>query len=202
MHRYAEKWDRRFKSLLEKHDFTKFARSRYTIYGLWPDYSFAYFNPGWYEFAEKNGGAPTLFEKWDLGSNLMDAVVAELQPFYQDHYSRCLARNQVWEHDYQCSSPTYYRSFRQSVYPVSGQALLIVNALNIEELHAGPATSLDENNMGNYVDRHGFIHQCCHCRKIQHMLDKKRWDWIPAWVEKMPPNTSHGLCPVCFYYYY
>ncbi|HDS15628.1 MAG TPA: hypothetical protein ENN66_03270 [Proteobacteria bacterium] len=85
MKRYTEIWDPRFKSLLKKHDFTSFAHSQGTIYGLWPDYSLVYFNPGWYEFAEKNGCAPTILKRWELGSNLMDAVIAEPQPFYQNH---------------------------------------------------------------------------------------------------------------------
>ena len=28
------------------------------------------------------------------------------------------------------------------------------------------------------------------------------WDWVPAGVEANPECATHGLCELCYYYYY
>lgn len=202
MTQFTEKSDPRFKELVADYDFEELSVTSNTIFGLWPDFSYAYFNPGWFDFAAKNGGQPEIFENWGLGTNFLAAISQDLQPFYRDLYQKCLADNQVREHEYQCSSALLYRIFLQTIYPISGQALLIVNALKIEKPHSLEAIKLEEVGEEKYLDEYGIVHQCCHCRKVQSMVDKKRWDWVPTWVEKPPLDTSHGLCPVCYNYYY
>ncbi|MBN2704936.1 MAG: hypothetical protein JXR89_00680 [Deltaproteobacteria bacterium] len=199
---YQEQWDPKFRALLQDYDFIRLKNLSNTIYGIWADFTYAYLNRGWFEFAHANGGDPEICEEWGLGRNLLDAISDDLQPYYRRHYQESLVENRVWEHEYECSSNCLYRIFRQSAYPLSGQGLLLVNALIIEEPHSRIALYPDAEEQLGYYDNHGYAHQCCHCRKTQSMTDRKRWDWIPDWVEHPPRNTSHGLCPVCFNYYY
>jgi hypothetical protein len=28
------------------------------------------------------------------------------------------------------------------------------------------------------------------------------WDWVPGFLARLPENLTHGLCPICFRYYY
>ena len=53
-----------------------------------------------------------------------------------------------------------------------------------------------------YRDAQGMVHQCCHCRRMSNLAHPGRWDWVPVWVERFPPNTSHTLCGPCFAFYY
>jgi hypothetical protein len=53
-----------------------------------------------------------------------------------------------------------------------------------------------------YQDEHGVMVQCSHCRRVRVAHDKARWEWVPSYVEQVPPGTSHGLCNLCFEYYY
>lgn len=199
---YQEAWDPDFRKLLRDFDLVRFKSLKNTIYGLWRDFTYAYLNRAWFTFASENGGAPAVCDNWGLGSNLLDAMCADIRPFYEDHYLQCLEKDEVWEHDYECSSPRKFRQFRQTVYPLAGQGFLVVNALITARPHDRKVIELNDELKKEYFDNNDMIHQCCHCRKVQNMSDRKRWDWIPDWVKRAPERTSHGLCPVCYNYYY
>lgn len=180
------------------------------VYGLWSDLSFAYFNPAWFAFAAANGGEPAITRRWPLGTSVMGVVPEALRPFYQDFYARCLhptgtggaARHPV-SHEYDCSSADQYRRFAMTLYRLDrGQGLLAVNSLLIERPHDTGRSGEHIPREADYVDSHGFYHQCSHCRRFQNLAHPERWDWIPEWVRRQPPNTSHGLCLMCFHYYY
>lgn len=199
---FREIWDPAFKKHLQDFDLVSLKNLNNTIYGLWKDFTYAYQNPAWFSFAADNGGAPAIFEHWGLGSNLLDAISVEIRPFYQEHYLKCLKNQEVWEHDYECSTPYLFRHFHQTVYPLAGQGFLVVNALVTARPHNRKVIEFNDDIKSEYFDSYGIMHQCCHCRKVQSMYDRKRWDWIPEWVANPPRKTSHGICPVCYNYYY
>ena len=59
-----------------------------------------------------------------------------------------------------------------------------------------------EANKKKYLDSNGFINQCSNCRNSQRADQPETWDWVPAWIENMPENVSHTICPTCFDYYW
>jgi hypothetical protein len=130
-----------------------------------------------------------------------------LAPFYRDWYTACLNadRDKLFpsQHEYDCSSADLYRRFSMTLYPLGErEGLLVVNSLIAESPHGdrqGPAYDADR---AVYSDADGLIHQCAHCRKVRHLRENNRWDWVPHWVRSSPLETSHGICPNCFDFYY
>ncbi len=172
------------------------------VYALDAQLRLVFVNEGWRRFAAENGGEPAIGERWPLGRSILDALPGRLLAFYRDAYLRCLERGEPWEHDYECSSADRHRLFHQTVRPLSGgDGLLVVNALRVEEPHAAPGAEPAADGIP-YADRHGIVHQCCHCRRIRAHDDPDRWDWVPRWVAAPPARTSHGLCKVCLDHYY
>jgi len=202
-----ERADSKFLDLLKEFTWMKIEEHDSSVYGLWPDFRLAYFNPAWVRFAQDNAGDPLLWSPQCLGTSVMDVTPRELKPFYQDSFSSCLEgypkNRKPLQHEYECSSADVYRKFNMTLYSLKGSAgLLVVNSLLIETANQSKQQHLEEFNETDYVDTNGLIHQCAHCRKIQHMESMDRWDWIPAWVKEIPENTSHGICPICFDHYY
>lgn len=176
------------------------------VYGLWPDLRLAYLNPAWFRFAAENTGEPAISTYWNLGASVMEAIAEDLRPFYQNLFEQCLQPKEglrPLQHEYECSSGSLYRRFQLSVYPLRNhQGLLIVNALVVERLHDPTEREPRAADKSSYADQHGLIHQCCHCRRVQNQKIKNRWDWVPQWVDHVPRETSHTLCPLCLDYYY
>ncbi len=193
--------DSSFSSLLEGYDLAQLDRHDGAIYALCRDWRLRYFNDGWRQFANDNGGEPVLSQAWPLGAAIFEAFSPlPLREFFEFHYRECLREARVWSHDYECSSASSFRRFRQFVYPVYGNGVLVVNSKLVEREHDAPpvqsAMSVD------YRDRAGLIHQCAHCRRIRSAHNHDSWDWVPAWVTHMPARCSHGLCPTCLVFYY
>lgn len=166
------------------------------------DLRLTYLNPAWFRFAHDNGGDSVL-ERFGVGACVIDGISGPLRDFYADAYARILAGASLWAHDYECSNPDVYRVFHQTAYPLrDGSGLVVTNSLAVlgpmpaEHRLAMPATP------SAYCDANGFITQCSHCRRAQRADGSARWDWVPAWVERMPRNISHSLCGFCYDYYY
>ena len=47
-----------------------------------------------------------------------------------------------------------------------------------------------------YLAEGGLILQCSHCRRVR-SPSPHAWDWVPRWVARSHPNTSHVICPSC-----
>lgn len=195
----ASRCDPAFEPLLHPFARRDLDRRPATVFGLWSDWRIAYVNDAWDRFATDNGGQPAIGERWDLGASYLDAVPGLLHPFYQQLYDRSGGSRHPSSHDYECSSPDQYRCFHMDVYALADRAgFIVVNSLLVERPHddgIGPPVAVE------YHDEHGMLHQCMHCRRVENLL-RARWDWVPAWVERVPQHTSHGLCPVCLAYYY
>lgn len=171
------------------------------VCGLWPDLRIGYVNPAWLSFGRDNGRGE-LSSHAELGANILDAIPAVLRPFYVEVFARALATRDAIEHDYECSSLTQRRTFRMRVHPTAG-AVIVVHSLLREEAHGEEAHAAVERI---YRDERGMIEQCAHCRRIRRASTPDgttaAWDWVPDYVAKMPPSTSHGICAVCIDYFY
>ncbi len=187
-----------FVDILDKIDFDTIENSPHSIYAISKKFELIYLNQGWFNFAKENNGEPDISEKFKIGTSIFKGIKGIVSEYYYDKYSTILKTLKPWSHEYQCSSNELYREFLQNVYPLKkGEGLLIVNSLKIEEPHE---VLTSHNN--SYLQENGFIVQCCNCRKTQKADDHDIWDWVPHYIEKMPPNVSHSICPVCFDYYY
>jgi hypothetical protein len=171
-----------------------------TVFGLWPNLELAYLNPAWFRFAAANEGEPMISRDWGLGRNVLDSASPVIRPFFEENYARCLRTARPWVHIYDCSSIAVHRLLHLTAYPLANRSgLLVVNSTRIE----APRTRPDGRPvLKHYVDSYGFITQCSHCRRFRRTDVESRWEWIADWITQMPPNTCHGLCDVCFPYYF
>lgn len=182
-------------------------RETASVFGLWPDARLAYTNSAWRAFAQSNGGQPAIAKHWDLGASYLDAIANPLRPFYEDLLTRAanVAGTSLYPipHEYECSSADVFRKFAMHVYPLDGRSgFIVVNSLIVETPHDSITRPSHAPETSCYANEKGIILQCCHCRRVRRADDSTRWDWVPAWVEQSPAATSHGLCDVCFNYYY
>lgn len=177
-----------------------------SIFVIDPDGRLVYVNEGWYRFADSNGGQPQIADTWGIGASYFAAIPEPLEPFYRHLFRQAPAYGETatpLTHCYQCSTPTVYREYSMQIYSLpEQQGHLVVNSLVVERPHDPQEQPPKDPSGAHYIDDGGFIHQCAHCRRIQHQGSEARWDWVPAWVEQPPPNTSHGICPVCLDYYF
>ncbi len=174
-----------------------------SIYALDLEFRLAYHNEAYLRFAEDNGARRTIEKYWGLGCQWLDVLPACLAGFYRTALERCLRDQQVWEHEYECSSAENFRRFHQRVYPLRNRCgLLIVNSVLVDAPHDPLVRRSHPPDTGMYADEGGIVHQCAHCRRVECPAEANRWDWIPAWLAKAPTPVSHGLCPVCLDYYY
>jgi hypothetical protein len=196
-----------FEPALKRFDSDELARHEGTIFGLDDELRLAYVNPAWDRFARENGGQPEIRRHWDLGTPILHAVPESLRPFYERlldptvvHDGKDFPRTR--RHEYECSSGSVFRWFHMEVLPLGrGAGLLVINSPIIVRAH-GRDREPREPDLELFRDGHGIVRQCSHCRRVSRPRDDARWDWIPAWVEKAPPMTSHTLCPLCLDYHY
>ncbi len=190
--------DESFAPCLEGHDLDELERYAGTVYAVRPDFRLAYMNPAWFRFAQENGGEPGISTRWPLGAPVMPAISAALRSFYEIKFRTCLERGEPWVHDYECSSAGVYRRFRQTAYPLKdGCGLLITNTLAMETVHHPVDRSPKSAAKEKYSDENGAISQCAHCRRVMDPAGLDRWDWVPAWVERLPSEVAFVLCGDC-----
>jgi hypothetical protein len=193
-----------FRFSLKGIDFSTLERSRDCIYGLSKKLKLTYFNPAYTLFAKENGMDKSRLGKSQLGKSIISTIKgAEIREFYIEKYKHVIDTGDVWHHDYECSGKKEFRMFHQRVYPLAnGEGLIVRNTLTVNlPMHHTERKAFDPVEM-RYVQSSGNITQCSNCRHTQSMKQPEIWHWIPAWVEQMPPNASHSICPVCFDYYW
>jgi hypothetical protein len=62
---------------------------------------------------------------------------------------------------------------------------------------------LDDPASERYRDDRGQIKMCCGCRRTRRWaLGEETWECVPHFVETMPPDVTHGICPSCLKHYY
>ncbi len=194
--------DSGFAPLLKEHfQLEELDRHPGAIFGVWSDSRIAYVNPAWHQFAAENGGAATIATSWGLGSRYLDAIPAVIRPVYEHLLATALSHGletmHPVTHEYECSDATTYRTFRMQLYGLRGRGVLIVNTLIFEAPHDHAHRTPELPDERRYRNARGVIVMCSYCRRIQHPAHPARWDWVPAWVETMPIDLSHGACPIC-----
>ncbi|PIQ24172.1 hypothetical protein COW36_10145 [bacterium (Candidatus Blackallbacteria) CG17_big_fil_post_rev_8_21_14_2_50_48_46] len=195
-----EKLDPHFARLLRFHPKQSLNTTENTIYGLWPDFSLAYLNPGWFRFAAENKGEPQISETWGLGRSIFEAIPKELKIFYQSHYQTCLESGTLWQHSYECSSPEICRELIQFVYPLGKrEGLLLIHSSHLSQKHKDKAHRPLHQA---YRDPNGLLHQCAVCRRVRNQQATERWDWVSDWVRQTPEKTSHTYCAGCYGHYF
>jgi hypothetical protein len=148
-------------------------------------------NRAWDDFALANNGAQACRERV-AGRPLLDFISGDLCAFYEEGYLRTLTSQESWHHEYECPSPETFRSFRMTASAVPG-GLLVVHSRTVEHPHETiPCPPLESD----YRDADGLMVMCSNCRRAQRN-GTGEWDWIPAFVARIPANVSHGLCQPC-----
>jgi hypothetical protein len=69
----------------------------------------------------------------------------------------------------------------------------------VEAPHPGSPHAAD---VSEYEDAFGVVSACANCRRVRNRRDLGRWDWVPAWVARPHPRTTHGLCDACLEFYH
>jgi hypothetical protein len=175
------------------------------IYGLDSQLRLAYLNPAWFRFAQDNSADDLFTETWALRRPIFDAIPEVLLPFYEELHDCVMGGPQKIHPDnieYECSSPTLYRWYAMHLYPLGDNGVVVVNSLLVEEPHEPPEAGIHHLDSTHYIDENGFVLQCANCRRFKNRAEEERWDWIPQWVEQMPPKTSHGICWPCKEHFY
>lgn len=161
-----------------------------------------YTNAGWTRFAVANG-CPGLASIQQHRWNILEVTDEPLRPFYQAAFSRVLAGGEPWTHVYECSSANVFRAFVMRVHALpEGSGLMFTNGVLVERPHTPTGQVARPQDGESYISGDGLITQCSHCRRVRRVDSKGAWDWVPAWVEALPYNVSHSLCPPCLHYHY
>jgi hypothetical protein len=154
-------------------------------------------NKAWDRFAQENS-APELAGGAAIGTNLLRVTDESLRPFYSDAFNRVVREKMVWEWQYECSSPERFRKFLMRVHPVTLSGwIFVTNSLLVEDRHALGAT-----DSKGYINSHGQIQLCIHCRCSKRATPPERWDFVPANLKAQLANVRNDLCPTCRGYYY
>jgi hypothetical protein len=174
------------------------------IYGVWPDLTLGYTNARWARFAIENDGADVL-RRWTLGTSVRSAFGADLDLFYTRAFGEVLATGTIWQHTYTCPSPRQRRWFNMRALPLGREGLLVCHLLVSTSEVAEPRR---RPSAVPYRDTNGLVTQCSHCRRVQvaaarpaHSAEPD-WHYVPAFIERAPRRTTHGLCPICFMYHF
>lgn len=155
-------------------------------------------NPAWERFAIENG-APHLIGERVLGTCVLDSIAGELADYYESLYRRALSTGEVQEQEFHCSSATLERLMTMRVHRLrSAPALLTVCSKRMERAHSQLSSPALETV---YRNGDGVIVMCSNCRRTRRPSDPAMWDWVPDFVEHLPPMVSHGLCGLCVEYY-
>jgi hypothetical protein len=159
-----------------------------------------YCNPAWDRFAMQND-APHVRGEHLLGAPVLDSTSGDLLDHYRALYNEVLADGNPRGHDFFCSSPDVERLMRMQIYRLRNVAALLVTcSIRREQPHGFPSA---EPIQARYRNRHGLIVMCSGCRRVRRVAEgPDTWDWVTDFVRHLPARVSHGLCNLCFEYYY
>ena len=186
-----------FLALLPPEQVRELHERRDSACGLWPDLTIAYVNPAWARFAKDNGASNGFPARWREGAPFLDGVGKPLREYYRSHLLAALRSSQIWSSEYECSSPKLFRLYRMDVTPVGLGRGLLVTHTRLAQLPHTPSLTRGPVDPAPYLDEHGHIPQCMHCRRVQRADAKHQWDWVPLWVEQVPDAATGSLCTEC-----
>ncbi|HUO59455.1 MAG TPA: PAS domain-containing protein [Candidatus Acidoferrales bacterium] len=175
-------------------------RSQDVIFLADAEMRITYCNPAWDRFALANGGESCVAEK-ALGTNLMSVVPEVLKGFYLGLFQSCRDQHKPFDLDYECSSAEFFRLLHMNVLPLNEQGdLALINSIRVERPHGEDRAPVDPRDI--YLSKEGIISMCSHCRRSRRQDALGNWDWVPSFLQTGNWNISHGVCPVCFSYFF
>ncbi len=146
---------------------TRLEKDPSIVYLLGADLRIVYCNKAWDDFAASNGGVG-INRAAILGASVMEAMAVPLRPFYARAFTWTQKKLRTWEHDFECSSPELYRLFHMRVLPLADAYLMVESSLRVERLH-GPEHPGMPSYPFAYVNGHGIVTMCSHCRRTQRL---------------------------------
>jgi len=167
------------------------------IYALDQELRFVRCNPAWDRFARDNGNAE-LTGSSVLGTCITDVTPNVLRDFYCTAYASVRKFQRQWWHVFDCSSSEMFRSFQMRVLPAASDRILVVNTPICEEPHQRQIAARIEE----YTDADGVATLCANCRRVEHLTQPGRWDWMPLLLGLSGTLVQPGLCPFCCAYHY
>lgn len=169
--------------------------------GLWQDGTIGYLNPRYEQVAREAGADANFVNTWGLGTNYLAVCPGPIRKRLQALIETTLAQNAVRESEYICPSPTHKSTYRLAMYPfVKVKAVLLVHTL----IRNFPfeASELHPPKYERYQNAMGIVVQCMQCRCVRVASDPTLWEFVPAYVERMPEDMSHGICDACLVHYF
>jgi len=153
-------------------------------------------NEGWKRFALANGGDASL----ERFPSYLDGIGGPLRDHFQQVLASAITSGEVFQLEYHCSTPDTIREFRMRVLPFPPAGLLVEHT----PITAYAAPAGEAAIEAVFLDEHQQIHQCSNCRRVRKPTSDgiEVWAWVPEWVVRSHPQTSHGLCTPCRGYYY
>lgn len=183
---------------LARFDLDRLARETASVIALDGAYVIRWVNSGWEQFARENQGDEVL-HRWAPGASYLDGIAGPLRDLFKSAFDNAQLVEEPFELEYECSSPECFRACQLRGFPFKHEGLLLSHTVVVETPHERVASAALE---ARYRDATGgMILQCANCRRVRRP-DARSWDWIPAWVEHVPEDTSHGICPACRGYYW
>ena len=159
----------------------------------------AYVNRSYIAFGCANGGLGEQDSFSGIGTYIGDVMNDPLRQFYLMAYGTLIETDKTWNHEYDCSSPTLYRRYLQSTFPLAGKGLVVINRLLKEQSHT---VESEPPIKDYYLNENQLIPQCSHCHKVRRHGADVKWDWVTEWVASPPQEVTHSLCEPCADYYY
>ena len=193
-----------FESKLFKIEFNTLEESKYSIYCISEDLKLIYVNPTWINFAKENGATKAFLNNIPLEKPITKGIYGKnTKNFYTENYLKVFKTGKPWRHEYECSTINEFRKFQQDTYPIKdGSILVIKNTLTIQLPIEKVGRIEFKAIKKRYTNTNGFVTQCSNCRCTQRAIEADVWDWVPDWIENIPKNFSHSICPICFDYYW
>ena len=167
-------------------------RDPHVIYAVDEDFRILRCNPAWDTFALENNGSAAKQSKVRALS-LFAVIPPDLSSYYDTGFQTARKQGR-WQHDFDCSSARVVRRLRMTVTPF-GSGLVFRNVL-LKDVLAPPSEA-----KGNFADYGPVITMCAHCRRVENKKENV-WQWVPEFIEQMPPEIRTRLCPECWTYHY
>jgi len=149
-------------------------------------------NAAWQSLAHDRGAR--------IPPTYLDGISGALRTYFDEVFARAIATGEIHEQDYECSSPDEIRTFHMRVLPFTPHGLVVEHT----QVVAVPAPVGEPPDEARFLDANGQIIQCSNCRRVREpgRDDCERWAWIPGWVARSHPRTSHGICTPCLGFYW
>jgi hypothetical protein len=153
------------------------------LVGVWSDLRIAYTNRAWHEHT-RNAAFHT------LGRSIVPALPPDAAEFLAGPHAHAQT---IRPHAFEFVADDE-RASQLLVYSLARAGFLLV----IAKLYGDDAAP-DE---APYRNHHGFMMQCAHCRRVRAVHEVPGWDAVPGWAKQPRPQTSHGICYLCFEIYF